>query len=100
MGPGPCPAGLGLAPLTPSLLPGGTDFAYGTGETGVTSFNTSNPATDLLGAGGQLAQFQAVHPVADPNALYTIWIGSNDLTDILARRPLRRRSRRTSALWP
>ena len=76
-------AGLGLAPLTPSVL-GGTDYAYGTGETGVTSFNTSNPMTDLLGSTGQLAQFQATHASADPNALYTIWIGSNDLADIAA----------------
>src|SRR5580698_9556241 len=74
---------LGLAPLTPSLL-GGTDYAYGTGETGVTSFNTSAPTADLLGATGQLAQFQAVHATADPNALYTIWIGADDLSDILA----------------
>ncbi len=74
--------GLGLAPLTPSLL-GGTDYAFGGGETGPTSFNTSNPATDLTGAMGQLAQFAATHPSADPNALYTIWIGSDDLFDIL-----------------
>src|SRR5580704_10430984 len=75
---------LGLAPLTPSLL-GGTDYAYGTAETGITSFNTSAPAADLLGATGQLTQFQtAVHATADPNALYTIWIGANDLSDILA----------------
>jgi phospholipase/lecithinase/hemolysin len=74
---------LGLAPLAPSLLTG-TDYAYGTGETGITSFNTSAPATDLLGATGQLAQFQATHVTADPNALYTIWIGANDLNDILA----------------
>src|SRR5580658_8010352 len=72
---------LGLAPLTPSLL-GGTDYAYGTAESGVTAFNTSVPDTDLTGATGQLAQYQATH-AADPNALYTIWIGSNDLSDIL-----------------
>jgi phospholipase/lecithinase/hemolysin len=76
-------ADLGLASLAPSLL-GGTDYAYGTAETGVTPFNTSAAATDLLGATGQLAQFQLTHGAADPNALYTIWIGSNDLTDILA----------------
>jgi phospholipase/lecithinase/hemolysin len=75
-------AGLGLAPLTPSLL-GGTDYAYGTGETGPTTFNTSNPATDLTGPTGQIAQFLTVDPSADPNGLYTIWIGSNDLQDIL-----------------
>ncbi len=76
-------AGLGLTPLVPSLL-GGTDYAYGSAETGPTAFNTSNPATDLTGPTGQLAQFGAAHPTADPNALYTIWIGSNDLFDILA----------------
>jgi phospholipase/lecithinase/hemolysin len=73
--------GLGLAPITPSLL-GGTDYAYATGETGNASFDTSNPLTDLLGPTGQLTQFQATHATADPNALYTIWIGSNDLADI------------------
>jgi phospholipase/lecithinase/hemolysin len=76
-------SGLGLAPLTPSLL-GGTDYAFGTAETGPTAFNTSNPAADLTGPTGQLAQFVASHPSADPNSLYTIWIGSDDLFDILA----------------
>jgi phospholipase/lecithinase/hemolysin len=76
-------AGLGLAPLTPSVL-GGTDYAYGSGETGNASFDTSNPITDLLGPTGQLAQFEATHATADPNALYTIWIGANDLSDIPA----------------
>jgi phospholipase/lecithinase/hemolysin len=73
---------LGIAPLTPSL-PGGTDYAYGTAESGVTAFNTSAPNTDLTGATGQLAQYQATHAMADPNALYTIWIGANDLSDML-----------------
>src|ERR1700733_9552783 len=73
---------LGLAPLTPSLL-GGTDYAYGTAESGVTAFNTSAANTDLTGATGQVAQYQATHATANPNALYTIWIGSNDLSDIL-----------------
>jgi phospholipase/lecithinase/hemolysin len=73
---------LGLVPLKPSLL-GGTDYAYGTAESGVTAFNTSAANTDLIGATGQLAQFQATNATADPNALYTIWIGSNDLSDIL-----------------
>jgi phospholipase/lecithinase/hemolysin len=72
---------LGLPPLTASLL-GGTDYAYGTGETGNASFDTSNPLTDLLGSTGQLAQFEATHTTADPNALYVVWIGANDLADI------------------
>jgi phospholipase/lecithinase/hemolysin len=73
-------AGLGLAPLTPSVL-GGTDYAYGGAETGNTVFHTAN-ITDLVGPGGQVAQFEASHATADPNALYTIWIGANDLDDI------------------
>ena len=76
-------AGLGLAPLAPSLL-GGTDYAYGGAETGPTSFNSASPSTDLAGPTGQVAQFTAAHPTANPNALYTIWIGSNDLFAILA----------------
>lgn len=76
-------AGLGLAPLTPSLA-GGTDYAFGAGETGPTSYNTSNPASDLTGPTGQVAQFLAVDPTANPDGLYTIWIGANDLSDILA----------------
>lgn len=79
--------GLGLAPLTPSLL-GGTNYAYGSGETAPEPFNTSNVGTDILGSAGQLAQYEgfltATSSTADPNALYTIWIGSNDLADILA----------------
>ncbi len=71
---------LGLAPLKPSLA-GGSDYAYGGAQTGTTPFHSAN-ATDLTGATGQLSQFQAVHATADPNALYTIWIGSNDLLAI------------------
>jgi phospholipase/lecithinase/hemolysin len=74
---------LGLAPLQASI-PGGTDYAYGSAESGVTSFNTAAANADLTGATGQLAQYQSTHATADPNALYTIWIGSNDLNDILA----------------
>ena len=77
---------IGVGPVAPSLA-GGTDYAYGGAETGVTSFNMAIPQTDLLGTTGQLAQFSATHPTADPNALYTIWIGSNDLGDIIASAP-------------
>ncbi len=79
-------AGLGLAPLKASLA-GGTDYAYGTATTGVTSYNAALPSTDLTGATGQLAQFVATHASADPHALYTIWIGANDLSNILAANP-------------
>jgi phospholipase/lecithinase/hemolysin len=67
-------------------LGGGTDYAYGGAETGTTPVHTAN-ASDLTGATGQVAQFQAAHSSADPNALYTIWIGSNDLLDILTGAP-------------
>ena len=72
-------AKLGVAPLHPSLA-GGTDFAFGGAEAGPEPFNHANPLTDLT---AQVAQFSLAHPAADPNALYTIWIGSNDLADIL-----------------
>lgn len=83
-------AGLGLPALTPSRF-GGTDYAYGSGETAPESFNTDNVATDILGPTGQLAQYQQFLTLTgtsvDPNALYTIWIGSNDLADIAATDP-------------
>lgn len=72
----------GLAPLTASLL-GGTNYAYGGASTGQTDLHDAN-VTDLWGATGQIAQYQAAHASADPNALYTIWIGGNDLFDIAA----------------
>lgn len=68
---------LGLPALTPSL-DGGTDYAYGGAQSGTTISHTAG-TTDLTGTGAQIAQFQAAHATADPNALYTIWIGSNDL---------------------
>jgi phospholipase/lecithinase/hemolysin len=73
---------LGLPALTPSQI-GGTDYAYGGAASGPTVFNTGG-STDVMGATGQIAQFQATHPAnkADPNALYTILIGGNDLLGI------------------
>lgn len=71
---------LGLAPLGPSLG-GGTDYAVGSAQSGTTLFNTAGPA-DLP---NQIAQFELANSgAADPNALYTIWIGSNDLGAIPA----------------
>jgi phospholipase/lecithinase/hemolysin len=68
---------LGLPSLQPSLQ-GGTDFAYGGALTGQTPGHTLNP-TDLP---SQYAQFLAQVPSPQPNALYTVWIGSNDVLDI------------------
>lgn len=68
---------LGLPPVQPSLA-GGTDYAYGGAETGATPVHSVNP-TDLP---SQLAQFVLNTPSPSPNALYTVWIGSNDVLDI------------------
>jgi phospholipase/lecithinase/hemolysin len=68
---------LGLPPVKPSLA-GGTDFAFGGAETGATAVHAENP-TDLP---SQLGQFVASVPQPAPNALYTVWAGSNDVLDI------------------
>jgi phospholipase/lecithinase/hemolysin len=68
---------LGLPPVKPSLA-GGTDFAFGGAETGPTPVHQTNP-TDLP---GQIAQYLADVHAPQPNALYTVWIGSNDVVDI------------------
>lgn len=67
--------------VAPSLglpLAGGTDFAYGGAETGQTPTHTLNP-TYLA---SQYAQFLAQVPSPQPNALYAVWMGSNDVLDI------------------
>ena len=55
---------LGL-PITPSLA-GGTNFAYGGADTGVSPVHPTTSALDLLGLTGQIAQFTAAHPSATP----------------------------------
>ncbi len=72
-------AQLGLGPLAPSLA-GGTDFAVGGAETGTTPVHTAN-ASDLP---AQLAAFQGAVPKPASGALYSLWIGANDLFSILA----------------
>lgn len=69
---------LGLPAVKPSLA-GGTDFAFGGAETGQTPQHTLSPI-DLP---SQLGQFAAQVPSPQPNALYAMWIGSNDVLDIL-----------------
>ena len=69
---------LGLPAVKPSLA-GGTDFAFGGGETGQTPQHALSPA-DLP---SQISQFAAQVPSPQPNALYAVWIGSNDVLDIL-----------------
>lgn len=66
--------GLGLAPLQPSLA-GGTDYAFGGAQSGTTPTHAANQ----LDLPAQLASYLTAHPTAVPGALYTVWIGSNDL---------------------
>jgi phospholipase/lecithinase/hemolysin len=73
----------GLGPLAPSLLPGGTDFAFGGAETGTTPLHDVGP-TDLP---SQLAQFEANYPTPQSGALYTLSIGATDLFDAIAAFP-------------
>lgn len=70
---------LGLPPVSASLV-GGTDYAYGGATTGTTSAHAANPS-DLP---SQLSQFILNVPNPSPNALYTVWAGSNDILDILS----------------
>jgi phospholipase/lecithinase/hemolysin len=72
---------LGLGTLTASLQ-GGNDFAYGDATSGATPIQAATQI-DLTGPTGQIAQYEALHSTANPTALYTIWIGSNDLSNIL-----------------
>nr|WP_294527081.1 SGNH/GDSL hydrolase family protein [uncultured Rhodopila sp.] len=73
---------LGLGTLAPSLT-GGTDFAYGGAETGLTPQNTTDPKIQAISLPAQLTQFQKQVTTPAANALYTLSIGSNDLLDIL-----------------
>ena len=72
-------AGLGLGSLAPSVL-GGTDYAFGGAQTGTTPTHAATP----LDLGAQFAAFSAGYPSGAPSdALYTVWIGSNDLLGAL-----------------
>ena len=66
---------LGLA-ATPSLFPGGTNYAFG-GATAAPGSNIGGVyPTDL---GTQVTAFRALSGPADPNALYVVWAGANDM---------------------
>lgn len=70
---------LGLPGPGPSLT-GGTDFAFGGAETGATPSHALSPIDLPV----QLASFAAEVPHPQPNALYTLWIGANDLLDAVS----------------
>jgi phospholipase/lecithinase/hemolysin len=80
-------ASLGLGPLAPDLappsVPNRTDFAVGGAQTGTTSLHAENK-TDLP---AQLTRFEQEVPAPQPDALYTISIGSNDLFAAIAAFP-------------
>jgi phospholipase/lecithinase/hemolysin len=68
---------LGLPAVQPSFA-GGTDFAVGGALTGPSLVHAQNPS-DLP---SQYGEFVAFNPHPSPNALYTVWAGSNDVLDI------------------
>jgi phospholipase/lecithinase/hemolysin len=68
---------VGLPPLQPSLK-GGTDYAYGAGQTGATAVHPLTPI-DLP---SQLAQFALNTPNPSLDSLYTVWAGSYDVVTI------------------
>ncbi len=72
---------LGLTPATDSL-DGGTDYAYGGAQTlDGTSTVTEGPATITIeNMGQQVSDYLAVNNgMANANALYIVWGGTNDL---------------------
>lgn len=84
---------LGLAgDLTPSLL-GGTNYAVGGARSRYHNFDLdavglppAGPAAfEAFGLVAQFGQYRSVHGMtADPDALYVVWGGSNDIQDVLA----------------
>jgi phospholipase/lecithinase/hemolysin len=73
---------LGLGTLEPSLL-GGTDYAFGGAETGPTPQNAGETDLNAIDLPAQIDTFNAEPGKPSPDALYTMWIGSNDILDIL-----------------
>jgi phospholipase/lecithinase/hemolysin len=76
-------ADLGVQPPKASLA-GGTNYAYGGAETGATPLHANNP-TDL---NSQVGQFVASGQSAAPNSLFTMWIGSNDVLEVIGNKTL------------
>ena len=73
---------LGLAPLKPSFLLGGTDYAWGGATTGYSG--TLDPSTPVPTLTTQVDEFLQAHPKAPSSALYTVSIGADDLLDMLS----------------
>lgn len=73
--------GLGLA-LTPSTA-GGTNYAYGGARSDYVRPDVAAAYPDVLSFKQQIAQYVGLGAPADPNALYVLWIGSNDMADAI-----------------
>ena len=71
---------LGTGALLPSLQ-GGTNYAYAGARTHYHLFEPYGAAH--LGMSQQVAAYLGANPVADPNALYVVFGGANNLNDIL-----------------
>lgn len=74
--------GLGLGVVAPSLA-GGTDYAYGGAQTGLTPQNNNDPSSQGISLQAQYGQFKAAVPSPAADGLYTLLIGTNDLFAIL-----------------
>ncbi len=68
-----------------SSLNGGTNYAYGGARTDNQVFNPVIP--EFKGLLQQRDALLADHPALDPDALYIVWGGANNLQDILTGRP-------------
>jgi phospholipase/lecithinase/hemolysin len=65
--------GLGVADPAPALL-GGTDYAFGGAETGLSGRSIQNTPN----IGTQVALFLGSNPTITANELFTVWGGAND----------------------
>ena len=81
---------LGLGSLAPSLAgtANATDYAFGHAETGGTAVHAAADG-DLYAPGriSQLSLYEAAHQTPQPNALYTLTIGSVDVFDAISAFP-------------
>lgn len=73
---------LGGTTVIPIGIPGGQNFSYGGARTGYGG--SAGPTTGLL---SQLATWALTSPAPDPNALYVLTIGANDLRDARTANP-------------
>ena len=68
-------AKLGVIDPQPSLA-GGTNYAYG-GASADAAYQT--PGLNVPYLGQQVQSYLQTSPAADPNALYVVWMGNNDV---------------------